>query len=393
MSKPLNIGIVGYGFMGRAHSNAFRQVSQFFDVEYHPVLKAVAARSKDAAEEFARRWEWQRVETDWRKLIEAPDIDAIDVCSPNNTHCEIALAAAQAGKMILCEKPLAMNSDEAQKMARAVERAGRPNMVWFNYRRVPAISLAKQIIHEGRLGRVFHYRATYLQDWTISPKVPVGGPATWRLEKDVAGSGVSGDLLAHNIDTALWLNGSVSNVCGMTEIFIKNRETRDGKPARVEIDDVCTFLARFSNGSNGTFEATRYARGRKNRNSFEVNGEKGSLYFDLEDMHQLQFFNHEDPGHLQGWRTILATGAEHPYMANWWVPGCVIGYEHTFINTLADFLACLNTGERMRPDFRDALETQAVVDAVLESARTQKWLECRPIAVDFPLAPYGEPKL
>jgi predicted dehydrogenase len=377
MSIPLNIGLVGYGFMGRAHSNAYRQVNQFFDVEYRPVLKAVAARSTDTAEEFSRRWGWQRVEADWRKLIEASDIDAVDVCSPNNTHCEIALAAAEAGKMILCEKPLAMNLNEAQRMVRAVERAGKPNMVWFNYRRVPAISLAKQIIQEGRLGRVFHYRATYLQDWTISAKVPVGGPATWRLEKDVAGAGVSGDLLAHNIDTALWLNGSVSRVSGMTEVFIKDRLTRDGKPVRVELDDVCTFLARFSNGSNGTFEATRYARGRKNRNSFEVNGEKGSLYFDLEDMHQLQYFNHEDPNHLQGWRTILVTGAEHPYMANWWVPGCVIGYEHTFINTLADFLACLKKGERMRPDFSDALETQAVLDAVLESANRQSWIECR----------------
>ena len=377
MAKRLNIGIVGYGFMGRAHSNAYRRVNQFFDVEYQPVLKAVAARSRGSAQEFARRWGWQRVETDWRKLIEASDIDAIDICSPNNTHHEIALAAAPAGKMVLCEKPLAMNLDQAVAMTRAVERAGRPNFVWFNYRRVPAITLAKQIVEEGRLGRVFHYRATYLQDWTISSNVPVGGPGTWRLQKEVAGAGVSGDLLAHNIDTALWLNGAISSVCGMTEIFIKDRQTRSGKPARVEIDDVCTFLARFSNGSNGTFEATRYARGRKNRNTFEVNGEKGSIYFDLEDMHQLQYFNHEDPAHLQGWRTILVTGAEHPYMANWWVPGCVIGYEHTFVNTLADFLSCLKKGERMRPDFRDAVETQAIVDAVLQSASTGKWVQRR----------------
>lgn len=378
MAQPLSIGLVGYGFMGRAHSNAYRQVNQFFDLEYQPVLKAVAARSVGSAREFARCWGWQRVESDWRKLVEASDIEAIDICSPNNTHCEIALAAAAAGKIVLCEKPLAVNLDEAERMVRAVEKSGKANLVWFNYRRVPAISLAKQIIDEGRLGRIFHYRATYLQDWTISPKVPLGGPATWRLEKEVAGAGVSGDLLAHNIDTALWLNGAMSNVCAMTEIFIQERQTRDGKPARVELEDVCTFLARFSNGSNGTFEATRYARGRKNRNSFEVNGENGSLYFDLEDMHQLQYFNHEDPGHLQGWRTILVTGAEHPYMAKWWVPGCVIGYEHTFINTLADFLSCLKKGERMRPDFRDALETQAIVDAVLESARTEKWMTLFP---------------
>lgn len=377
MNKQLRIGMVGTGFMGRAHSNAYRQVSQFFDVAYQPALQAVAARSKDKTESFAQRWGWERVETDWRKLVEAPDIDVIDICSPNNTHYEIAMAAATKGKIILCEKPLAMNLAEALEMTRAVEKSGKPNMVWFNYRRVPAISLAKQIIDEGRLGKIFHYRATYLQDWTISPKVPVGGAATWRLDKDVAGAGVSGDLSAHNIDTALWLNGSVARVFGMTEIFIRNRQHPDGTPASVEIDDVCTFLARFENGSNGTFEATRYARGRKNKNSFEINGEKGSLYFDLEDMHQLQYFNHEDPDHLQGWRTILVTGSEHPYMANWWVPGCVIGYEHTFINALADFLKGLEKNQRVRPDFRDALETQAVVEAVLESARAEKWMECK----------------
>ncbi len=374
MAKSLNVGIVGYGFMGRAHSNAYRRVNQFFDVAYEPVLKAVAARTRGRAEDFAHRWGWQRVETDWRRLVEAPDIDIIDIASPNNTHHEITLAAAAAGKMILCEKPLAMNLAQGREMTEAVEKSGRPNMVWFNYRRVPAISLARQMIEEGRLGKVFHYRATYLQDWTISPKVPVGGPGTWRLDHEVAGAGVSGDLSTHNIDTAIWLNGPISRVSGMTEIFIKDRHRADGSAARVEIDDVCTFLARFANGSNGTFEATRYARGRKNKNSFEVNGEKGSIYFDLEDMHQLQYFNHDDAGHVQGWRTILVTGAEHPYMANWWVPGCVIGYEHTFVNALADFLKGLEKGERVRPDFRDALETQAVADAVLESARTEKWV-------------------
>jgi predicted dehydrogenase len=375
MTKPLNIGMVGCGFMGRTHSNAYHRVNQFFDVAYQPVLKALADNMKERAEEFARRWGWQRVETDWRKLVEAPDIDLVDICTPNNTHGEIALAAAAAGKMILCEKPLAMNLAEAREMVQAVEKSGRPNMVMFNYRRVPAISLAKQIIDEGKLGRIFHYRATYFQDWTISRNVPVGGLATWRLDKNVAGAGVSGDLSAHNIDTAIWLNGSIAEVCGMTEIFIPDRKRPDGSPARVEIDDVCTFLARFANGSNGTFEATRYARGRKNKNSFEVNGEKGSIYFDLEDMHQLQYFNHEDPAHLQGWRTILVTGAEHPYMGNWWVPGCVIGYEHTFVHEIADFLKAVEKGERVRPDFRDALETQAVIEAVLESARGRQWVK------------------
>jgi predicted dehydrogenase len=376
MAKTLNIGMIGYGFMGRAHSNAYRKVNQFFELGYTPALKAVCARNEAELNKFAGNWGWESTETDWRRLVDREDIDAIDICSPNNTHCEIALAAAAKGKMVLCEKPLAMNAGEGQQMTDAVEKAGVPNMVWFNYRRVPAITLARQMIDEGRIGQPFHYRATYLQDWTISADVPLGGRTLWRLDKDVAGSGVSGDLSSHNIDTAIWLNGSFHSVCGMTEIFIKERPVQDqpGKKKKVEIDDVCTFLARFVNQSNGTFEATRYARGRKNKNSFEINGEKGSLYFDLEDMHQLQYFSHEDPAYLQGWRTILVTAFEHPYMKKWWVPGCVIGYEHTFINALADFLAGLDKGEPTRPTFRDALETQRVCDAVLESAQSQKWV-------------------
>jgi len=366
--------MVGYGFMGRAHSNAYLRVNQFFDVPFQPVLKAVAGRKRELVEKFASRWGWQRAEPDWRALVEASDIDIIDIASTNDTHREIALAASAAGKMILCEKPLAMNLAQAREMTRAVEKSGKPNMVWFNYRRVPAIALAKQIIEEGKLGKIFHYRAQYLQDWTISTKVPVGGPSTWRLDKDLAGAGVSGDLSVHNIDTAIWLNGAISRVSGMTEIFVKDRLRPDGSPARVEIDDVCSFLARFANGSNGTFEATRYARGRKNKNTFEINGEKGSICFDQENMHQLQYFSHEDASHVQGWRTILVTAFEHPYMSNWWVPGAVIGYEHTFVNALADFLQDLQKGGRSHPDFRDALETQAVAEAVLESARTETWM-------------------
>ena len=368
--------MIGYGFMGRAHSNAYRKVNQFFPVATRPVMKAAAARSAGELRSFADNWGWESTETDWRRLVDRKDIDAVDICSPNNTHLEIALRAAANGKMVLCEKPLAMNAAEGKKMVAAVEKARVPNMVWFNYRRVPAIALARQILDEGRLGKVFHYRATYLQDWTISPEVPLGGRALWRLDRAVAGAGVSGDLSSHNIDTALWLNGSIRSVAGMTEIFIKERPVQDqpGKRRKVEIDDACTFLARFANGSNGTFEATRYARGRKNKNSFEINGEKGSIYFDLEDMHQLQYFDHDDPAHLQGWRTILVTAFEHPYMKKWWVPGCVIGYEHTFINALADFLAGLESGEPARPTFRDALETQRVCDSVLESARTHKWV-------------------
>lgn len=377
MQRDINIGLIGYGFMGRAHSNAYRKVNQFFKLGYRPVMKAACARDHEKIREFADNWGWESIETDWHRLIERSDIDAIDICSPNVTHHDIAIAAARAGKMALCEKPLAMNGAEGQAMVEAIEQAGVANMVWFNYRRVPAIALAKQVVDEGRLGRVFHYRAKYLQDWTISAKVPQGGQTLWRLDLDAAGSGVTGDLLAHSIDTAMWLNGPIASVTAMTETFIKEREVQ-GQPGTVKpvgIDDACAFLVRFANGSMGTFESTRYARGRKNQNTFEVNGEKGSVSFDLEDAHLLQFYDHNDASHLHGWRSVLVTDSEHPYMDHWWVPGCVIGYEHTFINALADFLTGLETGVPVQPDFRCALQTQRVCDAVLESAKTGRWVE------------------
>ncbi len=377
MAKALNIGLIGYGFMGRAHSNAYRKVSQFFDLQYQPVLKAASARSPEKLKAFADRWGWESTETDWRRLVERDDIDVIDIGSPNNTHHEIALAAAAAGKMVLCEKPLAMDGAQAREMTEAVESAGVPNMVWFNYRRVPAITLARQVVEEGRIGRPFHYRAQYLQDWTIDPDLELGGQTLWRLDADVAGAGVSGDLVAHSVDTALWLNGPITSVCGMTEIFVKERPVQGhpGERKAVTIDDACQFMCRFANGSLGLFESTRYARGRKNFNTLELNGEKASVYFNLEDPHRLQYYDHGDADHLHGWRNIHVTGFEHPYMKHWWVPGCTIGYEHTFINALADFLKGLEAGEPAHPTFRDALETQLVLDAVLESARVGCWVE------------------
>jgi predicted dehydrogenase len=375
--------MIGYGFMGRAHSNAYKRLNDFFDVEHRPVLKAVAARNQQKAKSFAGRWGYERIETDWRKLIEADDIDLIDVGAPNRLHKEIAIAAAQAGKMILCEKPLAMNVAEAEEMTAAVEQARVPNMVWFNYRRVPAIALAKQVVGEGRIGRPFHYRATYLQDWTIAEDVPQGGAGLWRLDIADAGSGVTGDLLAHSIDTAMWLNGPITRVTAKTETFVKERKhavTGDVQP--VGIDDACLFLAEFANGSLGTFESTRYARGRKNFNTFELNGSDGSVYFDLEEPEYLQYFEYlqkqsgkkiED--HLTGWRKIHVTNSEHPYMNRYWVPGTTIGYEHTFLNALADFVIGLETGKPVQPDFRNALQTQKVCDTVLESARTGQWRE------------------
>jgi len=383
MTKPIRVGLIGYGFMGRTHTNAYRQVSKFFDNEHTPVLQAVCARSEDKVKDFAENWGWKSYETDWRKLIERDDIDLIDITTPNNSHHDIAIAAAEAGKMVLCEKPLAMNTAEAVAMTNAVEKAGVANMVWFNYRRVPAITLAKQLVDEKRIGRPFHYRASYLQDWTIAEDVPQGGATLWRLDAKVAGSGVTGDLLAHSIDSAIWLNGPITSVSAATETFVKERVHQEtGEKTPVEIDDACMFLARFANGSMGTFESSRYARGRKNFNTFELNGEDGSVFFDLEDPQILQYFEYANPttgqkveDHITGWRRIHVTNFEHPYMDKWWVPGCTIGYEHTFTNALADFFQGLDSGKPTQPDFRAALETQKVCDAVLQSAKDQQWVE------------------
>jgi predicted dehydrogenase len=377
MSKPLNIGMIGYGFMGRAHSNGYRKVNNFFDLPYHPVLKAVCARDEAKAKEFANRWGYESVETDWRKLLERKDIDAVDICVPNNLHKEISIAAAKAGKMVLCEKPLSMDTAEGEEMCQAVEKAGVPNMVWYNYRRVPAVTMAKKLIEEGRLGRIFHYRAVFLQDWTISTDLPQGGTALWRLDAAAAGSGVTGDLLAHCIDTAIWLNGKIDTVSAMTETFIKERtHTATGKKEQVKIDDACAFLARFQNGSLATFESTRYARGHKALYTFEINGEKASIKWDLHDLHRLEYFDHKDEGKLRAWRSIHVTdaGGEHPYMDHWWVPGLQIGYEHSFVHQVADFIDGLGKGVPADPTFRTALETQRVCDAVLKSAASGAWV-------------------
>jgi myo-inositol 2-dehydrogenase/D-chiro-inositol 1-dehydrogenase len=373
--QPLNIGIIGYGFMGRAHSNAFRKVNNFFALDRQVVLKAACGRDGAKTKAFAANWGYESTETDWRKLLARPDIDLIDIAAPNNVHAEIAIAAAKAGKMILCEKPLAMNAAEARTMVRAVEKARVPNMVWYNYRRVPAVTLAKQLIDEGRLGKIFHYRAKFLQDWTISAEVPQGGPGTWRLDAAIAGSGVTGDLLAHCIDTALWLNGGIDEVTAMTETFVKQRkDAGTGKLKKVGIDDASAFLARFRNGSLATFEATRYARGHKALYTFEINGEHASIFWDLHDLHRLQWFDHRDQGLVRGWRSIHVSDGDQPYMKNWWVPGLQIGYEHSFIHQIADFLQGLSDRKPAAPTFRDGLATDLVTDAVLKSAKSKRWV-------------------
>ena len=371
--EKLRIGMVGYGFMGRTHSNAFLTAPRFFDLARDPELTAICARNKDRAEAFAAQWGYGSVETDWRALIDRDDIDLIDIAAPNDTHMEIAIAAAEAGKMVMCEKPLGRTADESAAMVDAVEKAGVANMVWYNYRRIPAVTLAKQMIDDGKLGRIFHYRAKFLQDWTIATDLPQGGEGLWRLDKAVAGSGVTGDLLAHCIDTAMWLNGGIDTVTAMTETFIKEREhTLTGKVEPVGIDDACAFLARFSNGSLATFESTRYARGHKALYTFEINGEHASLFWDLHDLHRLELFNHRNEGTERGWRSIHVTDGDHPYMGNWWVPGLAVGYDESFTHQAADFINGLD-GTPAAPTFADAHRTDKVTDAVLKSAETGAW--------------------
>jgi predicted dehydrogenase len=379
MKKKLNVALLGCGFMGRAHSHAYLDVSRFFDLDYFPVQKVVTGLTQEEAGPFAERWGWQEYSTDWRKTIERDDIDLVDICIPNNMHHQIVLAAAAAGKMIACEKPLAMNRQQAEEIVQAVEKTGKPNMIWFNYRGVPACALAKQIIEQGRLGRIFHYRGFYLQDWTISAKAPSGGAANWRLDIDVAGSGVTGDLLAHTLDLALWLNGPLHSLTAMTETFIKERPSAIDPQSRVpvSIDDAAAALARFQNGSLGIFEATRYACGRKSQNVFEIYGEKGALMWDMENLHELFYYDRTESSLVRGWHKISVWDAEQPYMKNWWVPGAQIGYEHTFVHLLADFLAGLAKGQKISPDFNDGLATQIACDALLQSAKSGSWIEVK----------------
>ena len=375
--KALRIGLIGCGLMGRTHSNGYKRIGDFFpELEYRPVLQAACSRTEDKVRTFAEQWGYESMETDWKAVIAREDIDAVDICTPNDTHAEIAIAAAEAGKMILCEKPLARTLEEAQSMVQAIEKAGVKNTVWYNYRRVPAVTLAKQIVDSGKLGKIFHYRANFLQDWTINPDLPQGGEALWRLDVDAAGSGVTGDLLAHCIDTAMWINGGIKDVSAVTETFIKERVHQEhGQVQKVGIDDACIFHCHFDNGSLGLFESTRYARGHKALYTFEINGEHASIRWNLHDLNYLEYFDHADDSTVRGWRSILVTDSDQPYMERWWIPGTSIGYEHSFIHQVADFFKCLETGEPCSPTFQDAFETQKVCQAVLDSAALKRWEE------------------
>jgi predicted dehydrogenase len=379
--KQINIGLVGYQFMGKAHSNAYRQVDKFFpEMASVPVLKALCGRNEDKVSAAAQKFGFESYETDYRVLCARPDIDLIDISTPGNSHVEIALEAAKNGKMIICEKPLANTVEQAEQMLKAVQDNNCPNAVCFNYRRVPAIALIKRMIDDGRLGRIYHFRGVYLQDWIVDPKMPL----VWRLVGDVAGSGSHGDLNAHLIDIAHYLVGPMAEVSGMLDTFIKERpllaesDDRLGGVASTEmgpvtVDDSSIFLARFENGAVGTFEATRMAAGRKNHNRFEINGEKGSVVFNMERMNELEYYNADDVEDARGFRVIQTTDGCHPYTANYWPAGHIIGYEHTFINFMRDVLDDFALGRPTHPDFYEGLQVQKVLDAVDRSSKTRSW--------------------
>ena len=356
--SKLNVAMIGYGFMGRAHSNAFSQVGHFFDLPYELRLKTICGRNRAAVEAMAGPWGWEEAQTDWQSVVVRKDIDVVDICAPNHLHAPIAMAAAEAGKIVLCEKPLAMNVAEAKQMASAARSL--PNLVWFNYRRVPAIALAKELLGQGRVGKPYHYRATYLQSWGADPE-PEGA---WRFRKAEAGSGAMGDLLSHSLDLALLLNGPITQVTSLVQTFVPNRE----------VDDAVLALARFANGSIGTFEATRFAIGCQNRNYFEIHGAEGAIRFNLEDLNRLEVFDRNDATEVQGSHNVLVTGPGHPYTSHFWPPGHIIGYEHTFILTLADFLDCLAKNQQFHANFDDAVEVQKLLEAVETAARTGAWM-------------------
>lgn len=383
MSKrQLNVALIGYQFMGKAHSNAYRQVARFFDdLEVEPVMKVICGRNEENVRKAAQKYGWQEYDTSWERVVERKDIDLVDVSVPGNMHAPIAIAAANAGKMVLCEKPLANTLAEARQMYEAVQKNKVPHALCHNYRFAPAVQLAKQLIDEGRIGKIYHFRGTYLQDWIVDPNFPL----VWRLQKEVAGSGAHGDLNAHLIDMARFLVGEIAEVSGMMETFIKQRpklaasDDRLGGVAssemgEVTVDDAALFLVRFENGAIGSIEATRFALGRKNYNRFEINGSKGSLVFNMERMNELEVYLQDDPPHIRGFRVVQASDSMHPFMSAWWPVGHIIGYEHTFINLVYTMLKKFDKGEEFKPNFEDGVRNQAVLEAVDISSQQKRWV-------------------
>lgn len=383
MKKKLSVGMIGYNFMGKAHSNAWRQAGKFFDLPAAVELHTICGRNAAAVEKAKDQLGWAKSATDWREVVADPEIDIIDITTPNDTHAEIAIEAAKHGKAILCEKPLAMTVAECEAMVAAVKKARVVNMICHNYRRIPAVALAKRMIDDGILGdRIFHYRARYAQDWITDPNFPL----VWRLQSKIAGSGTHGDINAHIIDIGRYLVGEIKEVCGLMETFIKERplltETGGGlaakgskKMGKVTVDDAVSWIGRFKNGALANLEATRFAYGRKNHITFEINGSKGSLAFNFEDMNRLEYYNAGDPEDRRGFRSILVTEGVHPYAGAWWPPGHIIGYEHTFVNTFADFVKAVVKGGSVQPTFADGLANERVLAAIEQSAKSKQWVK------------------
>jgi predicted dehydrogenase len=386
MARTLRVGMIGYRFMGKAHSNAWRQAPHFFPLKASVELSTICGRDPTALEAARSQLGWQKASTNWKEVVNSPDIDIVDINTPNDSHAEIAIAAAQAGKHILCEKPLAMNVEECKQMLDAAKKAKIVHMICHNYRRIPAIAQAKKMIEEGAIGNVFHYYARYSQDWIVDPDFPL----VWRLQKGVSGSGAHGDINAHIIDLARYLVGEFGEVCGLMHTFIKQRPLQDvgGKAdglgatagkvmGKVTVDDAAMFIGKFKNGALANLEATRFALGRKNHIEIEINGSKGSLHFDFEDMNRLKWFDNTAPADRQGFNDILVTqgGGTHPYVGNWWPPGHIVGYEHTFVHTIADFVNAVVDGKAVQPTFEDGMKNQRVLEAVEESSKNRQWVK------------------
>lgn len=376
--RELNVALIGYKFMGKAHSNAWKNVRHFFDLDATPVMKVACGRHAEPLGTFADKWGWQETETDWRQVIGRDDIDIVDIATPPSIHKEIAIAAARAGKHIVCEKPMALTVGECAEMCQAVRVAQIVNYVNFNYRRCPAVMLARQLIDEGRIGRIFHWRGAYLQSWPVDPTFPL----TWHMRKELAGSGPQAGINSHSVDLARFLVGEIASVTAMTAQFVRQRPLPDevaagtfkkavsaeGALGDVTVEDAISMIVRFDNGALGSFEATHFAPGRKNYNYFEIYGDKGSLVFNLERLNELQYYSADDPEHVRGFRTILATEACHSYIKNWWPPGHNIGYEHQFHNAFADFVQAVVHQTNVAPDFDDGLKGMEVLQAGLLSA-------------------------
>lgn len=378
MAKQLNVALIGQKFMGKAHSQAWTAAPRFFDLPARPNLKVVCGQDEAALEAFAGRWGWEETSTDWRAVVHRDDIDIVDISTPTWLHYEMALEAAKAGKHIFCEKPFTLTAAQAQELCAAAKESGKVHYINHNYRRCPAVMLAKQLIDEGKVGTIYHWRGAYLQSWIMDPEFPL----TWHLRKETAGAGPHADLNSHSVDLAHFLVGGIKSVAAMTTTFIKERPLpgagaatfssgsgAGGGKGPVTVEDAAFMLAEFENGALGSFETSRFAAGRKNYNTFEIYGSEGAILFNLERMNELEFFSNSDPEHAQGFRNILATEPCHPYVANWWPPGHIIGYEHEFVHAVADFVKAVVLGDDIRPNFEDGLRVIQVLEAGLQSAR------------------------